>query len=297
METTKRKIINIRATIHAPVEKIWKLWTDPVHIVHWNNASEDWHTPKAENDLRAGGKFLSRMESRDGSQGFDFVGEYNKVELYRQIAYTLEDGRNVQVSFSAEGENTTVRESFEAEDTNPAEMQQSGWQAILDNFSKYAEAYGRMEKLHFEINISAKAGNVYETMLDKKHYTTWTAEFNPTSHFEGSWEKGAKILFLGTDQDGNFGGMVSRIKENIPGEFVSIEHQGIIRNGEEITSGAEVEGWAGIQENYTFTQTGGTTLLSVDVDSNTGFAAYFREIWPKALNTLKIICEGEAKRV
>ena len=140
MDIQEKTIITVRTTIYAPVEKVWNLWTDPVHIIHWNFASDDWHTPKAENDLRAGGRFLARMEAKDGSAGFDFTGKYSKVEQNRQLEYIMDDGRNVQVLFIPQGNVTTVMEAFEAEQTNSYEMQQSGWQAILDNFRKYVEA-------------------------------------------------------------------------------------------------------------------------------------------------------------
>jgi uncharacterized protein YndB with AHSA1/START domain len=136
---TEIATIKIRATIKAPVEKVWNLWTDPKHIIQWNNASDDWHTPKSENDLLVGGKFLSRMEAKDGSLGFDFAGEYSKIELFKQINYTIGDGRKVKVSFVSKGNETTVTETFEAEQTHTIEMQQTGWQSILDNFKKYVE--------------------------------------------------------------------------------------------------------------------------------------------------------------
>lgn len=292
MATTERTIITVEATMNAPVEKVWDLWTDPKHIVHWNNASDDWHTPKAENDLRVGGKFLSTMEAKDGSWGFDFSGEYSKVEQHKQIEYTLDDGRKVQVSFISKENETTVTETFEAEQTHTIEMQKAGWQAILDNFKKYVESSAMFETLHFEVNIHAHVEKVYNLMLGEKHFAEWTAAFNPNSHFIGSWTKGSKILFLGTDQDGSMGGMVSRINENIPNKFVSIEHLGIVQDGKEITSGSDIDGWAGALENYTFTEDNGKTLLLVDMDANQEFKSYFLETWPKALNKLKAICEG-----
>lgn len=138
--STKPTAITVEADINAPVEKVWKLWTTPEHIMKWNSASEDWHTPKAENDLRKGGSFSSRMEARDGSFGFDFGGIYDDVEPNKLIAYTMSDGRKVFVNFTQEGNKTHVSETFDAESTNSLEMQQAGWQAILDNFKKYAEA-------------------------------------------------------------------------------------------------------------------------------------------------------------
>ncbi len=131
--------ITVVTTVNAPVEKVWELWTEARHITRWNNASDDWHTPKAENDLRVGGKFLSRMEAKDGSAGFDFTGAYSRVEPHKHIDYTIEDGRKVLVSFVSKENRTTITETFETEQTHTLEMQKVGWQAILDNFKKYAE--------------------------------------------------------------------------------------------------------------------------------------------------------------
>jgi uncharacterized protein YndB with AHSA1/START domain len=132
--------ITVSAIIDAPVQKVWESWTAPEHIIHWNNASPDWHTPRAENDLRAGGKFLSRMESRDGSMGFNFEGEYFNVEPLKLIEYVLADDRKIKVYFEPDGDKTKITEVFDAETENPVEMQQAGWQAILDNFKKYVGA-------------------------------------------------------------------------------------------------------------------------------------------------------------
>lgn len=140
METANKTNITVQSTIQAPVEKVWKLWNSPEDIKKWCSASDDWHTPKAENDLRTGGKFLSRMEAKDGSFGFDFGGVYDDVKTNERIAYTMDDDRKVEVIFTANGNTTQVTETFEAENENPADMQQAGWQAILDNFKKYVEA-------------------------------------------------------------------------------------------------------------------------------------------------------------
>ena len=139
METSSKTVVTIETTVNAPVEKIWEFWSKPEHIVKWCYASDDWHTPSAENDLRVGGKFSSRMEAKDGSMGFDFGGVYDEVEEYKYIEYTMGDGRKVQVHFDSNGNSTKITESFEAEDTNPVEMQRGGWQAILNNFKNYTE--------------------------------------------------------------------------------------------------------------------------------------------------------------
>lgn len=131
--------ITVKALINKSVEAVWNCWTTPEHIVRWNNASDDWHTPRAENDLRKGGRFLSRMEAKDGSFGFDFGGTYTNVELHKRIEYIMDDKRKVTVTFENQGKQTQVSESFDPEDTNSLEMQRAGWQSILDNFKKYVE--------------------------------------------------------------------------------------------------------------------------------------------------------------
>ncbi len=132
--------VTIEATIAASIEKVWKCWTEPEHITKWNFASDDWCAPHAVNDLRAGGAFSFRMEAKDGSFGFDFGGVYDEVILYQKIAYTIGDGRKVSIDFSQQGNSCLVVETFEAESMNPVEMQQDGWQSILNNFKKHVEA-------------------------------------------------------------------------------------------------------------------------------------------------------------
>lgn len=134
-----KKTITVETLINAPIEKIWAYWTVPEHITKWNNASEDWHTTRAENDLRIGGKFLSRMEAKDGSFGFDFEGIYDDVVTNEKISYTLLDDRKVDVTFLQTGNGVQITETFEAETENTLELQKFGWQAILNNFKNYVE--------------------------------------------------------------------------------------------------------------------------------------------------------------
>jgi len=142
METTTNTStkITVETNVNAPVEKVWKTWSEPQHIKNWCAASEDWHAPKAENDLRTGGTFSTRMEAKDGSFGFDFGGVYDNVKKNELIEYTMGDGRKVHVAFSPSGDQTKIVETFDAEATNSVEMQRGGWQAILDNFKKYTES-------------------------------------------------------------------------------------------------------------------------------------------------------------
>jgi hypothetical protein len=152
-----------------------------------------------------------------------------------------------------------------------------------------------MKTKTYKINISAPASKVYKMMLgldNKKTYEDWTALFNPTSTYEGSWNKGSKMLFVGTDEQGNKGGMIAEIAENIPNEFISIKHYGILENGQEILEGEKVESWAGSLENYTFSEENGKTTITVEVDTNEEYMDYFDETWPKALNKLKELSES-----
>jgi uncharacterized protein YndB with AHSA1/START domain len=133
-------MITVTASIEASIEKVWDAWNLPEHITKWCFASDDWHAPRATNDLKVGGSFNTRMEAKDGSFGFDLQGFYDVVETNTLIKYHLEDGRNVEVYFSVEGGKTTIVEKFDPESQNPHEMQQAGWQMILNNFKKYVES-------------------------------------------------------------------------------------------------------------------------------------------------------------
>lgn len=139
MESTEKIAITVQATIDLPIDKVWKYWTTPDDITKWNYASDDWHSPQAVNDLQEGGRFSYRMEAKDGSIGFDFSGIYNKVILHKKIDYTLDDDREVTITFSSVDGKTEIIETFEAENEYTYEMQQAGWQAILNNFKKRVE--------------------------------------------------------------------------------------------------------------------------------------------------------------
>ncbi len=151
-----------------------------------------------------------------------------------------------------------------------------------------------MKKLQYKVNINAPVAKVYDMMLginNKTTYEQWTAAFNATSTYEGGWDKGNKILFIGVDEKGEKGGMVSRIAENIPNQFVSIQHYGLVKADKEITEGPEVEKWANGFENYTFEENNGTTNVTVDLDTTEDFLDYMNQTYPKALDKLKELCE------
>ncbi len=153
-----------------------------------------------------------------------------------------------------------------------------------------------MTNLQFKTSINAPVTKIYDCMLglsSKSTYEQWTALFNPTSTYEGSWDKESKVLFVGVDEKGEKGGMVSRIAENIPNQFVSIQHYGLFKAGEEITVGAEVEKWANGMENYTFEESNGAVTVTVDLlNMPEEFVDYMNDAYPKALEKLKEICEN-----
>ena len=140
MDTAQHERITVHVLVNVQRDIVWKLWNTPEDIMRWNQASDDWHTPSAQVDLRPGGKFHYRMEAKDGSTGFDFDGVYQKVQPWRILTYRLGDGRSVEISFIPQGTGTRVTETFEPEQENPLEMQRAGWQAILNNFKTYAES-------------------------------------------------------------------------------------------------------------------------------------------------------------
>lgn len=132
--------ITIETLVRADLDQVWKAWNTPEDIKQWNAASDDWHTTRSTVDLREGGKFLSRMEAKDGSFGFDFEGTYTRVVPQQTIEYRMEDGREVQSEFVAQADGVLVKSTFDAESENSPEMQRAGWQAILDNFARHVEA-------------------------------------------------------------------------------------------------------------------------------------------------------------
>ena len=131
--------ITVSTVVAAPLAEVWRAWTTPADIVQWNAASDDWHTTAAAVDLRPGGAFSSRMEAKDGSMGFDFAGTYTAVVPHERIEAEF-GGRVLVVEFVPGPDGVTVRETFDAEETHPVEMQRAGWQAILDRFARHVES-------------------------------------------------------------------------------------------------------------------------------------------------------------
>lgn len=136
MDTTK---ITIQAVVSADKQKVWDYYTNPDRITKWNFAIDTWHCPTASNDMRVGGKYLARMEAKDGSFGFDFEATYNEIKHGEKFTYTMTDNRVVEAIFKGLGDKTELTIIFDAENENPVDMQQQGWQSILDNFKKYTE--------------------------------------------------------------------------------------------------------------------------------------------------------------
>jgi uncharacterized protein YndB with AHSA1/START domain len=131
--------ITVETVVNADLDKVWRAWSNPEDIQQWNAASDDWHTPRSTVDLREGGKFVARMEAKDGSMGFDFEAIYTRIVPNRLIEYRIADGRDVKVEFAERAGGVLVKETFEAETENTPELQRQGWQSILDNFARHVE--------------------------------------------------------------------------------------------------------------------------------------------------------------
>jgi len=134
-----KQIITIETIVNKPIDKVWDYWTNAEHITKWCFASDDWHAPSSTSDLRVGGKLSTRMEAKDGSFGFDFWGIYNDIIPNEKLSITLGDDRKWEIYFTKVENGIKIIETFEAESENPIEMQQAGWQMILNNFKKYTE--------------------------------------------------------------------------------------------------------------------------------------------------------------
>ncbi|WP_298223230.1 SRPBCC family protein [Flavobacterium sp.] len=139
-ELSEKNYITVMTSVHADIEKVWNYWIDPKHIVQWNHASDDWHTPKATNHVKVGAHFTYTMAAKDGSASFDFEGTYIDVKLHEKISYAIVGGRKVFILFAPIDGQIRIVETFEAENQNPLKMQKTGWQSILDNFKKHVES-------------------------------------------------------------------------------------------------------------------------------------------------------------
>ncbi len=131
--------ITAQTSTICPMPRTWELWISAEHIIHWNAASDDWHTTSVKNDLRPGGNFYHRMESKDGAMGFDFEGRYTVVDPFKRIHHVMADGRHVDIQFTSDGDDVQITEIFDPESFHTIEHQRQGWQVILDNFKRYCD--------------------------------------------------------------------------------------------------------------------------------------------------------------
>lgn len=259
-------------------------------------------------------------EGTDGTVGFIYKWKGDKMGEGKQTITNITEGEKVesdldfgfgepaQAYFSVKAQSTTqtlVKWGISGETPYPfnfmslffdmgKDFEQGliNLKDILEN--KQLSNINLMKTVQYTINIKASAEKVYNTMLginDIKTYEQWTSAFNPTSTCEGKWEKGSKMYFIGIDESGKRGGMVSEIEDIVVNKFVSIRHYGLLDGDVEITSGTEVEKWAGGHENYTFEEKQGVTTVTVDIDIAEDFVDYMNESYPKALAKLKAICE------
>lgn len=241
-------MITVKTTVDASPETTWALYTNPVHVRQWNNASEDWITPIAENDLRKGGKLKYRMEAKDGSTGFDFEGTFDKVEPFEALDYTIADGRHVMVRFQPSGKYTTVQVSFEAESVHSRELQEQGWQAILVNFRRFVSYTNEFKPIQFAIKIQSPKQHVWTQMTAPDTYREWAGAAWPGSYFEGKWIEGSTISFF----DKNRSGTKSILVLHRPFDVSIAEHVACYDNGAEVADSDQARSWVGSKECYYF---------------------------------------------
>ncbi len=151
-----------------------------------------------------------------------------------------------------------------------------------------------MKKTQFRIGINAPPSEVYNKMLgihNKDTYSQWAKIFNPTSRYEGDWEEGSKIAFIGTSEEGKQEGIFCIITKNIPNQYLSMRTQGLIEDGVEIAEGPGLDQWQNLEESYWFDETNGATNLTIEVEIPDDHVEIFSSLWPKALEKLKSIIE------
>lgn len=187
------KRITIETIVSKPVDQVWEMWTLPIHIMQWNNASDDWFTPSAENNLIEGGRFNYKMAARDGSYSFDFSGTYNEVIIGKKIAYTLDDDRKTIIEFIEEDGKVKIVETFEAEEHYSLEKQRAGWQAILDNFNRYVSAASHQPLVKTQMLIRKPIQEVFEAFVNPEittrfWFTKSSGRLNKGQHVRWEWE-------------------------------------------------------------------------------------------------------------
>ncbi|MFN3529715.1 MAG: SRPBCC domain-containing protein [Bacteroidia bacterium] len=284
-------MIQLFVDLQLPAAQAWRSFTQPAHIINWNFAHESWHCPTAENNLQAGGHFKYHMAARDGSGSFDFEGQFEQIEHRQRIAYHLNDSRKVEFRIEPTDSGIRVWHNFEAATDHDAEQQRQGWQAILDQFALYTASLEPLVEMHFEHDYPIAPEELCNMMFSDKGYREWTKPFNANSHFEGVWETGASMRFLGVDGDGTVGGMLSKIRLFEAGKQVCIVHEGDIQKGQEVRFDQSVAQWAGAEENYYFEPMEGGTRLRVMAEVAPQFESWMQEFWPPALQKLHQMCE------
>ncbi|MCH7409433.1 SRPBCC domain-containing protein [Belliella sp. DSM 111904] len=286
--------IEVRTAIKSNLEQVWNAWIDPKHIVNWNFASDTWHCPAAQLELKKGGRFTYTMAAKDGSMAFDFSGVFEQVQEMKILTFKLDDGRAVEVEFQQDGEEVLLIERFEPEQLNDVDLQKSGWQAIVDNFRIYVQGLSEDEKVEISIEtqIDAPKSTVFEVMLADKTYREWVSAFHPGSYFIGSWDKvGGELLFVGPNEQGEDSGMIAEVLEYAYGEKVTLIYTGLFSKGKRIFEGKAVDTWKGGKESYALIEMNGITHLTVKSEIPSAYAASFEQSWEQALDILKRLCE------
>ena len=280
-------IISISVTIKSDIHTVWKSFTETKHIVNWYFASPDWHAPTAEHDFNNGGKFSIRMEAWDESFGFDYTGTYDKIVDFKEVVYTLDDGRKVDTSFMQTGDEIVVSQDFQADEGIDVEMQRMGWQGILNQLKKYVES--KTVVFEVEADINASADTVWDCLTKNEIYKKWSKAFSPNSEFKGDWDKGKHIDYIDIGKGGTRA-LVEGVELN---KFIQQRHIATITAENEIdTKSDSAKHWIGTIENYTLKDIGGAIRFTVHIECHEQFREFIESSWNTAILDFKRVCES-----
>lgn len=266
--------LQVSTDVAADPASVWTRFTVPGHIMQWNFASEEWHCPAAENDLRPGGVYRTRMEARDGSQGFDFEGVYDEVVPESRLAYTLTNGRQVKTEFSDQNGRTRVTTTFEPEDSFPIEVQQAGWQAIIDNFRRYVESEPE-RMVREQVTIDTPADTVWSIITHPRYARELGQQFDKNAYVRSDWQLGSAVEFVYEPERIAATGTISELK---PLELIRIDF--------------DFDGFA-YYESFHFSSTEGQTILTAEAGPYTHARDEHATVWSNWLQKVRELSEQQ----
>ncbi len=274
-------VIEIEVLIKNSLDKVWEYWTGQPFISQWYSASDDWWTPWVNQNFQVDQGFVYRMEARDGSMGFDFSGVFTEIVDHEKIVYVLEDGRKVLTTFEERDGRILLKQAFDAEDQNSAQMQKDGWQAILNHFKSFCE--GDQIEMSFRTVLGTNPNRVWEYLTLPRLYEEWAIAFSEQPKFVGQWVEGGTIDFI----DFQEGGTRVQLDKVKPFEKLYMTHIAMIDGQAGIVEDhPEAPTWVGTKENYDLELVGKETILTIHIMCHPKYVDYLRNSWEKAVKLM-----------